>query len=331
MDRITRLFTQTQAMPPVSVELLPLSGSNRKYYRVTGSDEFSCIAVIGVDAKENETFCNLSAHFRMKGINVPRVLAISPDYEVYLQEDLGDSDLNSLMAVDRTTGRFSSQNENLLLKTIAQLPMIQFEGAQSWDFNKCYPSVSMNARKVMFDLNYFKYCFLKPMGVEFNEEKLQDEFEQFVLDVLSENTNTFLYRDFQSRNIMVKGEDIYFIDFQGGMRGPFYYDLASFVYQFADRYPEDLMEKLVDAYYGSLQDYYQIDKPSFKNRLNIFILLRHLQVLGCYGFRGLIEKKQYFIDCVPDGFRGIEYILKHKMVPYPYMEEVLFELLKKRS
>ncbi len=329
-EMLGSLFRECRGEMPVSAEILPRSGSNRRYCRLRGSDGFSCIGVEGVDARENGTFCALSECFRSIGLNAPRVLAQSDDSLYYLQEDLGQDDLNSLMKEDRAAGVFSAEHESLLLRTVALLPEIQFGLGKVWDFSRCYPSLRMNGRKILFDLNYFKYCFLKPMGVEFNEETLQDEFEALRDDILSDPSDSlFLYRDFQSRNVMVRDGQPYFIDFQGGMQGPFYYDLASFVFQFADRYPEDLREKLVAEYHRSLSRYYSVGEAAFRSRLGLYVLLRHLQVLGCYGFRGLIEGKRLFIDCIPDGFRGIEMILSSPSAAYPYINECLSMLLEK--
>lgn len=358
MDALKVLFASYFGSEPLSVELLPQSGSNRKYYRMFGkpadavimtqcdnaaanmaaSDVYenggvvSCIGVIGTDDMENRTFCNLSDCLSSVGISVPRVIAHSDGYERYLQEDLGSVDLNSILKNDRETGAFTEEHRELLLTVVRCLPKIQFAGGRAWDFTKCYPSLSMNGRKIMFDLNYFKYCFLKPIGVEFNEELLQDEFEKLCVDILSDpSENIFLYRDFQSRNVMVKDGKPYFIDFQSGMQGPFYYDLASFVFQFADRYPADLREELVNGYYSALSEYFTIDYEAFRERLKLYVLLRHLQVLGCYGFRGLIEGKQLFIDCIPDGFRGISNILSSGIKGYDYICECLRMLYDKAA
>ena len=345
MDALKALFTSYFGYEPLSVELLPQSGSNRKYYRMCGKScavngaavevagnggAVICIGVIGTDDRENRTFCELSDCLDSVGVSVPRVIAHSVGYERYLQEDLGCTDLNSILKNDRETGVFPPEHRELLMSVVRSLPKIQFAGGRVWDFSKCYPSRCMNARKIMFDLNYFKYCFLKPMGVEFNEELLQDEFEKLCADILSDpSENIFLYRDFQSRNVMVKDGKPYFIDFQSGMRGPFYYDLASFVFQFADRYPAGLREELVSGYYSALLDYFTIDYGTFRKRLNLYVLLRHLQVLGCYGFRGLIEGKQIFIDCIPDGFKGIKEILSSGIEGYDYICECLRMLYDK--
>jgi aminoglycoside/choline kinase family phosphotransferase len=181
-----------------------------------------------VDALENKAFLTIARHFYGKGINVPQILAVSDDESAYLQEDLGDAILFDMLSAARKCGDGMEQVEELLCKTMAMLPKIQFEGAQGLDFSVCYPQPSFDRRMVMFDLNYFKYCFLKPSGLEFNEVRLQDDFENFADALLEESTDTFLYRDFNARNVMVKDGEPYFIDFQGGRRGPVYYDVASF-------------------------------------------------------------------------------------------------------
>ena len=222
IDRMEELFETLYGFGPESVASLSGSGSNRRYARLSGRG-ISCIGVTGTDRDENVAFLTLAEHFRRKGIPVPQVLAVSEDSMTYLQEDLGDVHL------------FDNQDEGLLCSTMALLPKIQFEGADGLDFSVCYPEPSFSRRMIMFDINYFKYCFLKASGLEFNEVKLQDDIEALAADLLDGSGeeyvgDTFMYRDFQSRNVMVHDGKPYFIDFQGGRRGPVLYDVASFVW-----------------------------------------------------------------------------------------------------
>ena len=215
----------------------------------------------------------------------------------------------------------------MLCRTTVLLPKIQFEGAQGLDFSVCYPQPSFDRKMIMFDLNYFKYCFLKPSGVEFNQVRLQQDFERFADESLKDDSDTFLYRDFNARNVMVKDGDPYFIDFQGGRRGPIYYDVASFIWQARARYPERLKQKMLESYLESLASYVPVDRAFFEERLRLFRLFRMLQVLGAYGFRGLIEHKAQFVVSIPPAMADLRKLLETPFAEYPYLQEVLEKMV----
>ena len=291
MRQLTQLFTQHTGKTNPSVEALPTSGSNRKYFRLQ-SDNISLIGVHGESVDENRAFIRLSAHFRERGLNVPEVLAVSDDKMFYLQQDLGDTVLFDAIKGGRSTGVFSHEEKELLHNTISILADFQVKGAQGLDFNICYPLSEFNHRSVMWDLNYFKYSFLKTTGIDFREDLLENDFEKLAITLLEDKSDTFMYRDFQSRNVMLSNNTPYFIDFQGGRRGPAYYDVASFLWQAKANFPSELREELIKTYVESLSKYKQVNETEFKNRLRHFVLFRTLQVLGAYGFRGYFEKKQ---------------------------------------
>ena len=325
MDRLTELYKSRYSAEPS--EYIPLTGSasNRRYYRLSG-DAGTCIGVIGVDALENKAFLTIAEHFHRKGINVPEILAVSDDQSVYLQEDLGNAALFDILTSARKSGEGVCQVETLLCKTVAMLPKIQFEGAQGLDFSVCYPQPSFDRQNVMFDLNYFKYCFLKPSGLEFNEVLLQKDFEKLADALLEDDTDTFLYRDFNARNIMVKDGEPYFIDFQGGRRGPVYYDVASFVWHARAKFSQDQKDAMLEAYLSALSEYVTVDRDLFNARLRLFILFRLLQVLGAYGFRGLVEHKAKFVTSIPAAIEELKELVSEDFGDYPYLMHVLDEL-----
>lgn len=316
------LFKHYTGAAPVSCEALTGSASHRRYFRLTGPDGRTLIGVEGTDADENRAFLTIDRHFASKGINVPKVVA--EDGLCYLQEDLGSTVLYDALASGRTSGKYSEDEEALLRKTVAALPKIQVEGARGLDWSVCYPQPSFDARMVDFDLNYFKYDFLKLSGLEFNEVKLQDDFDRLRTDLLSEYSDTFMYRDFNARNVMLVDGEPWFIDFQGGRRGPVYYDVASFLWQARARYPESLREDLLQTYLEALRAYGPVDEAHFRSRLRLFILFRMLQVLGCYGYRGLWEGKKPFIDSIPPALEIVKSLLP--FADYPYLSEVLASL-----
>ena len=324
MKELEVLYSRYTGSEPQQVTPLTGSASNRQYVRISGQAG-SCIGVEGTDPLENNAFLTIAGHFHSKGIPVPEVLAVSEDGMTYLQEDLGDVLLSDLVVKAGKDGGIlpDSSLERLLCRTMSMLPKIQFEGADGLDFSGCYPQPSFDRRMILFDLNYFKYCFLKPSGLEFNEVRLQDDFEKFADDLLRDESDTFLYRDFNARNVMIREEQPYFIDFQGGRRGPIYYDVASFVYQARARYPQWLKEKMLESYLSALGQYMEVDRPYFDQRLRLFVLFRTLQVLGAYGFRGLVENKAQFVVSIPPAIEGLKELLRVPFESYPYLNEVL--------
>lgn len=317
-----RLYSAHYGTCPVSVDPVSASASNRRYYRMA-SPAGTCIGAVGTDRQENDAFVAISLHFRSKGIPVPEVFAVSEDGMSYLQEDLGDEVLLDRLVRARRTGEGLAEAEELMCSAMALLPKIQFEGASGFDFSVCYPQPAFDRRMVMFDLNYFKYCFLKATGLEFNEMRLQDDFEKLADDLLADDTDTFMYRDFNARNVMVRGGEPCFIDFQGGRRGPVYYDVASFVYHARAGYTDGQREKMLEAYLEALSEYMPVDRKVFFSRLKLFVLFRLLQVLGAYGFRGWTEHKAAFMTSIPAALDELVRLLEEPFEEYPYLVETL--------
>ena len=217
-EELNRLYQSYAGAPAEAVEELPLSGSNRRYFRFTGRK--NVIGVRGTAIEENEAFLYMAAHFRRKGLPVPEVYARSEDGSCYLQEDLGDTLLFQAIREGRESGVFNEEERRLLRETIVRLPDFQCGGAEGFDFGRCYPLAGFNRRSILWDLNYFKYCFLKATGLEFSEDRLEDDFQAMADVLLSDSSDTFMYRDFQSRNVMIRDGEPWFIDFQGGRKGP---------------------------------------------------------------------------------------------------------------
>ena len=332
MKQIEELFEQYTHQKPVEIYELPSSGSNRRYFRIKG-DGITLIGAAGTSVEENIAFIEIGRHFMLKGLPVPKVLCVSEDKNFYLQEDLGDITLFNHVASGRESGHYSDYEVELLKKTISALPKLQFEGGKGLDYSVCFPQPEFDARMIFFDLNYFKYCFLKTTGLEFSEIKLQDDFHKLSLDLLKTTCgDTFLYRDFQARNVMLVNDEPYFIDFQGGRRGPFYYDLASFVWQAKANYSQELKEILIDTYRDALKKYVDVPRDEFYRTLRIFVLFRTMQVLGAYGFRGYFEKKPHFLQSVPfaiDNLRKL--ITEAPFVEYPYLQEIMEKLTNMRQ
>ena len=336
MERLNRLFEKKYGVMPLTAVPLTGSASPRRYYRLM-CEGASCMGVIGTDKEENTAFIQLAGHFSKRGIPVPEVYDVSEDGMAYIQEDLGNEVLFDKYVGSRSDELQAEQTEDLLCRTMAMLPKIQFEGAEGLDFNLCHPQKEFGARSVMFDLNYFKYCFLKATGLEFHEMLLQDDFERFADDILScglpcvechpADVPTFLYRDFQARNVMVRDGQPYFIDFQSGRRGPIYYDVASFVWHARSNYDEGLKQRMLESYLESLAKYIDVDREKFFKNIRLFLLFRYLQVLGAYGFRGWVENKSNFVVSIPAATEALSELLKQPFDRYPYLMEVLNQML----
>lgn len=322
VGKIKDLYNSRFGSMPLSVVKLTGDGSNRSYYRVTG-DNSSVIAVAGTSVEENCAFVALSEALAKSGVCAPEVYAVSEDKMCYLQEDLGNSTLFVSMKESRDRGEFSDSDVSLLCKVMSQLPHIQFKVAEYFDFSLCYPVSEFNERTVMWDLNYFKYCFLKGVGVEFNENRLEDEFVKMCSMLLDDEGNTFLYRDFQSRNVMVKNGVPYFIDFQGGRRGPIYYDVASFVGQSRAKYTPEVVELMIDSYLQSLSQYRSVDRGLFMKKLSLFRVFRLLQNLGTYGYRGLFERKKAFVETIPAALEQLHAVLNEFADDFPVILEAV--------
>jgi len=367
---LSELFTQATGKPVGEQVALTASGSNRRYYRIYSDDrQVSLIGVEGTSHDENHAFLTMAAHFAGQGLSVPRVLAVSEDEMTYVQEDLGDTLLFNYIAEGRKTGVFCESEKVMLRKTMRALAQFQVKAAEDFDFNVCYPQPEFNLRSIRWDLNYFKYCFLKATGLEFQEDKLENEFERLAYILLQQKQmNAFMYRDFQSRNVMLafanavapdaaggikatrasalptttsrvgdpkKTNDQelepYFIDFQGGRRGPVYYDVASFLWQAKANFHDELRHELIEEYLDELSKYMEVDKQEFYATLRHFVLFRTMQVLGAYGFRGYFEKKPHFLQSIPFAIENLRRLLKDAADDYPYLIEVLHEMTEMKQ
>ncbi|MDR1198058.1 MAG: phosphotransferase [Prevotellaceae bacterium] len=319
------LFQKYTGKPATDINELPSSGSNRRYFRLQNGS-ISLIGVMGTSVDENRAFYEMAKHFKAQKINVPDVYMHSADWIYYIQEDLGDTLLFNVIQKGRLTRAFDHDEKKILCKTIQMLPLIQFRGADGLNFNLCFPQPEFNERSILWDLNYFKYCFLKSTGIDFQENLLEDDFKAMTKVLLRGKTYTFMYRDFQSRNVMIKDDEPYFIDFQGGRKGPFYYDVASFLWQAKANFTDELRKQLTGDYIESLKQFTNVVEDDFHNQLQHFVLFRTLQVLGAYGFRGYFEKKPHFIQSVPFAIDNLRDLLNEGYNEYPYLCRILRRL-----
>lgn len=296
-------------------EITPLGGegSNRKYFRLFTDKGESFIATYNKDIPENRAFIALSECFSKEHVRVPRVFCHNEDFTAYIQEDLGDSNLLSLIQDGR--------NPELCERALKDLIRIQTLPGEIWKDKTAFPAFS--TRNVMWDLNYFKYDFLKPCDIVFDEWRLEDDFERLSADILNVHPGLtgFMYRDFQSRNIMVKNNELWYIDFQGGREGPVLYDAISFIWQVKAALPMAEKQRLMDYYVRLLNEMTGVAEPEIMDNSERLHLLRTLQVLGAYGFRGIIEKKSHFIESISGGIENLRYLFeKGVLEPYPELK-----------
>lgn len=327
MEKLKQLYILFSGNNDFTVSALPSSGGNRRYFRIESSGQ-PVIGVRGSDLQENRTFIDMSRHFRANGLPVPEILAVADDISCYLQQDLGDLSLFEAVSAGRKAKEYSPEETALLKKAVRLLPAMQYCGAAGMDFDICYPVKEFDRRSVMFDLNYFKYCFLKTLKLDFDEIRLEEDFERLCRRLLLSSGNTFQYRDFQSRNIMVHGGDLYCIDYQGGRRGPAAYDLASFVWQAKAGYSPALKQALLEEYLDAASSYAVIDRKAFIGEYRQFVLFRTLQVLGAYGFRGKFERRPHFMESIPFAIKNLRELLEQPFDEYSYLNELLHRVIE---
>ncbi|MBN3033983.1 MAG: phosphotransferase [Bacteroidales bacterium] len=314
IEEIGRSFREWQGKEADDIRPLPPSGSHRDYFRITGGKQ-TVIAAINTDRRENEAFIYLTRHFTDKGLPVPKLFVANPESGICLLEDLGDESMFSVIEKEES-GALSLVSERLYQEAVAWLVEFQTKGAEGLDFSKCHPREAFDTQSVTWDLNYFKYHFLKLKGIPFDEQALEDDFKRLTGLLKSVEARWFMYRDFQARNIMVQNGNLRFIDYQGGKRGPLQYDLVSLLFQArASLLPDDrqrLLEYYLDVFPGN---HLLPSRKKFHQNYPLFILLRNLQVLGAYGFRGIHEKKPHFLASMKMALTNSAWIIEHIRLP----------------
>ena len=321
----------TRSIGETPNEILPIaeSGSTRKYFRIV-TDKRSLIGTYSSNVEENEAFLTFSRHFHSLGLNVPEVFVVNGEKTCYLQSDFGDDNLFAHVQKSLMVGGFGNNLIQLYKQALKHLVKLQVLGHKGLDYSKAYPTERFDRQAIIDDLNYFKYYFVKPHEeIDFNETRLDKDFEAFADFVGQAPCDFFMYRDFQSRNIMVKDDELYFIDFQGGRKGPLNYDVVSLLYQVKAQIPQATRDELVAYYKAELSRYMSPEAVKFDTYQPYFVYLRLMQVLGAYGFRGLIQKKSHFIESIPYALREIEALSKASpLTAYPELQSILSQLNK---
>lgn len=325
---LTKLFESWAKEKALIVSPLPISGSDRRYFRIS-SENKKAIAAFNPDEKENETFIKFTNHFWNKNRNVPKILAQKLSENIYLQEDLGDKTLLNFLEEERKTStEFPQTVLSFYKKAIQELIQFQLVAGKDLNYNWCFSRPSFDKQSMLWDLNYFKYYFLKPAKIAFDEQALENDFHAFSDYLLQADCNYFLFRDFQARNIMIHQNKTYFIDYQGGRKGALQYDLASLLYQARAKVPDEIRTELLDFYIQEAQKIIAIDEKKFREFYQAYVLIRIIQTLGAYGFRGWIEQKEHFLKSIPSAVQNLKNLLQNETLSLsiPHLKNTLMNL-----
>ena len=316
MNILNRLFEERFHSPVTHVHPLQgqLGGSGRQIIRVSNEKHTAIGIVYGV-REENAAFLEFSKHFRKHGLPVPEIYGEDLDHGVYLEEDLGNTTLYEFLSKNRNAATIAPPVVEAYRKVVAILPRFQVEAGHDVNYEACYPIGSFDRQSVAWDLNYFKYYFLRLAGVPFNEQALEDDFGRLTDFLMTAERHYFLYRDFQSRNIVLRDGQTYFVDYQGGRKGALHYDIASLLFDAKADLPPELRQELLDHYLDALSGYIKVDRDAFMKHYYAYVYVRILQALGAYGFRGFYERKQHFLQSVPFAMKNLRWLLHHVTLP----------------
>ncbi len=316
MDVLKKLFEQHFHSPVEQARPLQgqLGGSGRKIIRLE-SKKLSAIGVLYDVREENVAFVEFSRHFRRHGLPVPEIYAEDLSQGAYLEEDLGDTTLFEFLSQHRAGGEIAPQALDAYRKVVAVLPRFQVEAGRDLNYSVCYPRASFDGQSIAWDLSYFKYYFLRLAGIAFNEQALEDDFHCLTEFLLDADRDYFLYRDFQSRNVMLRDGQPFFLDYQGGRKGALQYDIASLLYDAKADLPPELRRQLLDHYFDTLAGYIRLDRDVFMRHYYAYVYVRIMQALGAYGFRGFYERKSLFLQSVPYALKNLRWLLHDVELP----------------
>jgi aminoglycoside/choline kinase family phosphotransferase len=316
MDVLKRLFEQHFHQPPQRVVPLhgELGGSGRQIIRLASARN-KAIGILYNVREENAAFLEFSRHFFRHGLPVPEIYADDLDAGAYIEQDLGDTTLFEFLSKNRTGAAIAPEVADTYRKVVEFLPKFQIEAGRDLNYSVCYPRGSFDRQSIVWDLNYFKYYFLRLAGIPFNEQSLEDDFGRLTEFLLGADRDYFLYRDFQSRNIMLPGGEPYFVDYQGGRKGALQYDLASLLFDAKADLTSELRQQLLDHYLESVTEYADIDCEAFRKHYYAYVYVRILQALGAYGFRGFYERRPHFLQSVPYALKNLRWLLHNVELP----------------
>ncbi len=316
MDVLKQLFERRFRLPVERVQPLQgeLGGSGRNIFRLSHRD-VSAVGILYDVREENIAFLEFSRHFRSRGLAVPEIYGAELDAGAYLEEDLGDVTLFQFLSKNRAGDRVAPEVVEAYRRVVAQLPRFQVEASRDLNYRVCYPRPSFDGQSIAWDLNYFKYYFLKLAGIPFNEQDLEVDFSRLRKLLLTAGRDYFLYRDFQSRNVMLRGDEPFFLDYQGGRKGALHYDIASLLYDSKADLPPALRQDLLEQYLEALAQFVKLSREEFMCHYYPFVYVRIMQALGAYGFRGFYERKPHFLQSVPFALKNLRWLSEYVKLP----------------
>jgi aminoglycoside/choline kinase family phosphotransferase len=316
MEALKKLFAQHFHSPVERIEPLhgELGGSGRSIFRLAG-ETHSAVGIQHHVREENVAFLEFSRHFRRHGLPVPEIYAEDLSRGAYLEEDLGDTTLFEFLSAHRDGANIAPEALTAYRNVAAILPRFQVEAGRDVNYKLCYPRSSFDQQSIAWDLNYFKYYFLKLAGIPFNEQALEGDFRRLTKFLLTADRDYFLYRDFQSRNVMLRDGQPFFLDYQGGRKGALQYDIASLLYDAKADLPPELRGELLDHYLDALARFIHLDREAFLRHYYAYVYVRIMQALGAYGFRGFYERKPHFLESVPYALKNVRWLLHHAALP----------------
>jgi aminoglycoside/choline kinase family phosphotransferase len=316
IEILKQLFEQHFHTPAARIQSLQgeLGGSGRKIIRLSGGNA-SAIGILYNVREENVAFLEFSRHFRRHRLPVPDIYGEDLSHGAYLEEDLGDTTLFEFLTKHRSGDNIAAEAVEAYRKVVAVLPRFQVEAGRDLNYAVCYPRDSFDRQSISWDLNYFKYYFLRLAGIPFNEQALEDDFDRLTTFLLSAPRDYFMYRDFQSRNIMLKNGEPFFLDYQGGRKGALQYDIASLLYDAKADLPPELRQQLLDLYIETLARFVKVEREEFLHHYYAYVYVRILQALGAYGFRGFYERKPHFLQSVPYALKNLRWLSHNVKLP----------------
>jgi len=330
MDVLKKLFEHHFQSAATRVQPLQgeLGGSGRKIIRLS-NETSTAIGILYDVRQENIAFLEFSRQFRHHGLPVPQIYGDDLDHGAYLEEDLGDTTLFQFLSQNRTGDKIAAPAVEAYHKVVAILPRFQVEAGRDLNYRVCYPRAGFDRQSIAWDLNYFKYYFLRLAGIPFSEQALENDFSRLTKFLLSAPRDYFLYRDFQSRNVMLRDGEPFFVDYQGGRKGALQYDIASLLYDAKADLPPDLRQQLLDHYLDTLSRYITLDRAGFMQHYYGYVYVRIMQALGAYGFRGFYERKPHFLQSVPYALKNLRWLLHNVTLPValPTLLDAFYSML----
>src|SRR5947207_3302570 len=316
IDVLKKLFTRHFHSAPTRIQPLQgeLGGSGRKIIRLT-NERVSAVGILYGGREENTAFLEFSKHFRRYCLPVPEIYAEDLNHGAYLEEDFGDTSLFEFLTKNRAGKNIAPKAIKTYREVVAVLPRFQIAAGRDLNYRVCYPRDSFDRQSIAWDLNYFKYYFLRLAGIPFNEQALEDDFGRLTNFLLSAGRDYFLYRDFQSRNIMLRDGHPFFLDYQGGRKGALQYDIASLLYDAKADLPPELRQQLLDHYLDKLAGFIELKREAFMQHYYAYVYIRIMQALGAYGFRGFYERKAHFLQSVPYALKNVRWLLHNVKLP----------------